>query len=51
MAPYIINGNFGIERKFAIVNHPAWLPVEWLSYVLIIWFIGHIIIGVVSIIR
>lgn len=48
MTPWIINLDFGIERKFAIVNHPAWLPVEWLPFIPIIWLIGCAIIWAIN---
>jgi len=50
-APWIIQPSWAVEREFVTMYHPAWLPIEWVPYALIMWFIGHVIIWIINKLR
>lgn len=48
LSPWIINPEFIRTGGSTMVHNPAWLPVEWLPFVLIVWIIGHVIIWAIN---
>jgi hypothetical protein len=47
-SPWIINPEFIRIGGSTMVHNPAWLPVEWLPFILIIWVMGHMIIWAIN---
>jgi hypothetical protein len=48
VTPWVINPSFIEGTKIVPIYHPAWLPIEWLPYFLIIWFIGHAFVWAIN---
>lgn len=46
--PLIISMYSEVSKPIQTMFHPAWLPTEWLPYILIIWFIGHVVIWIIN---